>query len=183
MLFKALKRKCGLKLVGNDLLLILLALVIENQHDSVCGNEPNQAHHEREKDEREKLHLFERPLHDPMQKAQIDGRGCRCPNRQSQDGEQDENDYAIFIFQQLVNQHFVGKKHQQDDHDQETQRTDRPEDIVAAGIHHEVDDIQQQPHGAALIEALKQVEVGGRQLRQCWQVAFLHRAKICAKIR
>ena len=67
------------QLVGNDLLLVLLSLIIENHHKGIGGNKPNQSHQESHKKAREVKDFGKRFPFDKMKQASIDCDGDNRP--------------------------------------------------------------------------------------------------------
>ena len=116
---------------------------------------------------------------DEVQQTDVNSRGDNGPKWNDKNGKQDEK-HHLAPLQEMLNQHLINKDYQKHLNPHKAQRTDGAEQEVAIGMHCEENDKQRNPDDAVLVEALQQVEIGGRQVGQRWPFHILdfHAAKI-----
>lgn len=167
------------QLVTNDFFLIFLTLIVENQDNGESGDEPNEPHHENHETDTKIENLGKGTLGDEVQQTDVNSRGNNSPKWNDKNGKQDEK-HHLAPLQEMLNQHLINKDHQKHLDSHKAQRTDGAEQEVAVGMHCEENDKQRNPDDAVLVEALQQVEIGGRQVWQRWPFHILdfHAAKI-----
>ena len=153
------------QLVGDDFLLVFLALVIENHREGINGDKPDQTHQVRQDKTRNLKNIGKRLPDDEMQQADIEQYRSKRPQRDDKNRRQDEKHQPV-LFQHIGYQHLIDNNHQQNHHAHKTERTGQPEKIVLVGMDGKEDNEQQDPNHAPFVEAFHQTAVGRRQSRQ-----------------